>query len=153
MGQTIYFSQQKALSDDEWQALCTDVKALFEVSHKLQITICNGLGEEKYAKPEQLFVYSDYYQSNAIIFNGDAKADMDYETFELTQNIKKDFQFIKTKHKPYGWLVRAILIVVANKYPGYWRIESFGDKDLWKQTKADLTKHLGQRFRFPRGCQ
>lgn len=153
MGQTIYFLQQKALPDQKWQDLCEDVKALFDISQKLQIGICDGLGEVKFTKPEQLFVYSDHYQSNAIIFNGDAKLGIDYETFELTQNIKESFQFCKTHYHPYGWLVRAILIMAHNKYPGYWQIESFNDKDLWKEVRGDLTIHLGLRFKIPRGCQ
>lgn len=113
MGYTIYYTQNRAFTTQEWGDIRAAVIPMF---HRLkQIKGGSGTGRP-------------IIDNSDIIFNGDADKDEDHETFQLSK-CNSGFQFCKTARKPYDRYVKAVL-VVANYYaPDALNVSCDGDDE------------------------
>ena len=96
MGYTNYWERtEKPITKDFVKA----VKDILKQSDKLGITICgwDGSGTPVITEEE-------------ILFNGDAKYGLDYESFVLNNN-ETGFNFCKTARRPYDWTVKEVLAI------------------------------------------
>lgn len=93
MGYTRYWERTAKPMDESFVDFCN---AVFDTCKKLGIKICGWEGTGKPTVTEK-----------AILFNGNAKQDLDHESFIL--NNETGFSFCKTAKKPYDYAVRTIL--------------------------------------------
>lgn len=93
MGYTRYWERTAKPMDENFGRFCY---AVFDTCKKLGIKICGWDGKGEPIVTE-----------TAIIFNGDAKHDLDHESFVLSDQIGTSF--CKTAEKPYDYAVRTIL--------------------------------------------
>ncbi len=120
IGYTHYFPQLRPLTDEEWNGITADIKALCAAS---PVTLCNGSGDIG-SDPEFLV--------GAIAFNGEDNMNDDaHETFWLPKS-DTDFNFCKTARKPYDLIVTAALCAVNHRAPHAFRIGSDGDIEDWQ---------------------
>jgi hypothetical protein len=80
-----------------------------------------------------------------IWFNGDAKFDLDHETFHVKRDtvdlLTKDF--CKTARKPYDVLVCCALISLKRHLPGAFSFTSDGDRSDWASAIAFYDANTG----------
>lgn len=72
-----------------------------------------------------------HINSEALIFNGDAKQSLDHETFYFDITNLSDFEFCKTARKPYDFAVCVALLAMANHIEGF-TFSSDGELEDWK---------------------
>lgn len=168
MGYTHYFRQHCSASDAGWAELKAQLRKAFlhlpatsssaggfYGAHPLEIA--DSLGEELISDPGELFRLArdvDDFVGEAIIFNGSERAEMDHDTFLLTQQKQAEpslFRFCKTARKPYDWLVVATLILAHNECPGVWEISSDGGREDWAPVAQWLASVLGKEIKLPAG--
>lgn len=141
MGYTHYFTKQKDVPDEQWQALCKNVALLFNKLPQYDlrtnsypnetIMIYDPRGIIPIIDSSELFVYNN--SSNFIEFNGNRSLGMHHEAFILRQTGKQEPMewFCKTAQKPYDWLVTAVLILANQFCPDCFDIESDGAAQEW----------------------
>jgi hypothetical protein len=119
MGYTVYFSQKRPFTMQEWGDIRASAINMF--NRLKQVKGGDGTGRP-------------CIDNFDIIFNGDASKEEDHETFRLQKN-GNGFNFCKTARKPYDRFVKAML-VVANYYaPGALEVTCDGDDepDCWTE--------------------
>jgi hypothetical protein len=124
MGYTRYWERTDKPMDESFVRFCN---AIFDNCKKLGIKICgwDGTGEPTVT-------------DKAIMFNGNARCNLDHESFILNDQI--GFCFCKTAKKPYDYAVRTILREAFIR--GY--IKDLEDDGLYEDIVSDeeyLTHH------------
>jgi len=114
MGYTHYFKGLKT-SD----VFAEGVRDIVTAAAELGIKVC---GPDGYGDP---IVTADF-----IALNGDAEANLDYESFVIRNNDR--FNFCKTARRPYDAVVTAILIwAIVGEFDGYENIGTDGSWEDW----------------------
>jgi len=135
MGYTVYWTQNRAFTTQEWR----DIRvACIQMFNRLkQVKGSNGTGRP-------------IIDNSDILFNGDASKGEDHETFQLMKG-GSGFNFCKTDRKPYDRYVKAVL-VVANYYaPGALEVTCDGDDELdcWTEGVRIATIYVLKTGRSP----
>jgi hypothetical protein len=103
-----------------WPGLVEDIRRIVDAVRGIGVVVA---GPDGYRRPV-LDV------SDGIAFNGDATADLDYETFILASpgfGGPVRTEFCKTGRRPYDLAVAAVLLRCRLLLPGVFRIGSDGD--------------------------
>jgi hypothetical protein len=84
----------------------------------------------------------------SIWFNGDAKFDLDHETFHVERDADplypdRNWEFCKTARKPYDVLVCCALISLKRHLPGAFSFTSDGDRSDWASAIAFYNANTG----------
>lgn len=134
MGYTHYwkFNPAEKKSEKQFKNVVKDCQLILE--NKGDIVICGGRGV---GKPE--------ITENFIALNGDAKFDLDHETFYFSPTEKISFDFCKTARKPYDLIVGAMLLSLHHRLTGF-SFSSDGDITEW-QPILDFYEKIGLKFR------
>lgn len=143
MGYTHYWTQQRAITPDEWANICAATRVLFEMNSER-------------GPWDSIRVTSDYDESDppeitdgVIRFNGfDIEG---HETFFLT-NDDTDFCFCKTARKPYDVFVVAVLTLCEIYAPGGWDISSDGSTDEWMPGMTLAHAAADRAEKWPNDC-
>ena len=105
-GYSNYWQQSEDFTSSEWSKIVRLAKAAIKTAEKHGIIIRDGWGKGK-----------PVVNNKEIFINGDAKNNLDHETFYLTKkrDMKKKYSepgsgFTKTARKPYDAVVATILV-------------------------------------------
>jgi hypothetical protein len=124
MGYTHYYETKKPFTKKEWQSIQDYTKKVIEIANKIDIKICDGLGE---AEP----IINEEY----ISING--SGDLSHETFSLDKD-EKGSNFCKTNRKPYDLIVTSILSYVKQLTPDKIEISSDGGSEVFESYIIDV---------------
>lgn len=130
MGYTTYFPQQRAFTKLEWLNLLASADLIIKET-KVPLV---GYEDEPDSKP--------VLNENQIRFNGVGSDG--YETFMITKNRNKEFNFCKTAEKPYDEVVCAVLLACHHTAPGVLEISSDGRWNEWQLGVKLATKAIGE---------
>lgn len=162
MGFVHRFTQQQTVTPANWGRFQAEMKTVFDhlppyslssggYYREEPIKIADGLGVQQLRSAAELFVKpSKAGVPQALTFNGLEADGMDYETFTLTRR-KSDQKrsFCKTRRKPYDFLVIASLILINERAPGAFEIETDGDLMGWSPVGSWLARVLKRDIRLP----
>ena len=145
MGYTHYFTQKQTVDALIWKNFREHMDKLY---HHYQanpipaeqigggyldkpIVLCDGLGENV-LNTGTLFTHD----GETLYFNGDAKDEMNHDTFMVNRQIPerctKYRDYCKTAYKPYDVFVVAALLLLYNLCPGCFSVSSDGDARDWQ---------------------
>lgn len=82
------------------------------------------------------------FTTESIIFNGDGSVGLDHETFYFDGN-PTDFEFCKTAHKPYDFVVCLCLLSLRNRLEGF-DFSSDGGITEWEPVILFYQKFIGE---------
>jgi len=122
MGYTHYWRSQKRFTDNEWNTLREKVKKVLDAYGEL--------------------VTPPLVDSEVIRFNG--IGDDGHETFLLTKQFQ-DFEFCKTRQKPYDLVVCLVLLAVDEFTPGVLHISSDGVPEDWQCSLDEFNKLFNKK--------
>ena len=130
--------QSNDFTDNEWTAIITDVKKLFE--NLPAVTPAKGIPGNggEVLKIDDQEGNPPVADDKTIFFNGAGFPDADHETFELTKK-KTEFCFCKTARKPYDLAVQACMLIAWYHAPNTIRISSDGYPEEWTAAAKLLT--------------
>lgn len=126
MGYTHYYTQNRILTDREWQ----DLTIIFH--HMLNHLPAHSQSAGGYFADYPLTIHDGYgtgqpeVNGRSLVFNGDDSNDMAHETFYINRN-GRGFHFCKTARKPYDLIVCAVLLVLCEVAPAAFDMSSDGD--------------------------
>ena len=134
MGYSIYFSQKRPFTTQEWGDIRAAAINMF--NRLKQIKGGDGTGRP-------------VIDNDSIIFNGDASKGEDHETMVLDRK-GGGFQFCKTARKPYDRYVKAILCVANFYAPGALEVSCDGDDedDCWNEGVRIANIYVSKCGRF-----
>lgn len=137
MGYTVYYPQQRAFTDEEWQQICGRVEQIFVHAQSQGIELVDSMGEPG-TVPE--------VSHTEIAFNG--SGDDAHESFYLPKTPSGDFNFTKTAEKPYDVVVKAVLIIVEHIAPGALDLSCDGPASDWDEAREYVEFHQTEPLRF-----
>ena len=112
-GYSNYWQQSEDFTSSEWSKIVRLAKAAIKTAEKHGIIIRDGWGKGK-----------PVVNNKEIFINGDAKNNLDHETFYITKkrDMKKQYSepgsgFTKTARKPYDAVVATILVGIKKIAP------------------------------------
>ena len=162
MGFVHRFKQQQTVTPANWGRFQAELKTVFDhlppyslssggLYKEEPIKIADGRGQQQLRSAAELFVKpSNAGVPQALIFNGLEADDMDYEAFNLTRRMSDQQRtFCKTGRKPYDFLVIASLILINERAPGAFEIETDGDLMGWSPVGSWLARVLKRDVRLP----
>ena len=118
MGYTHYYTQQRDLTDVEWNAAIGLIDDIIRVS----------------PVKVRFFANDDYLTLNGIDYDS-------HEDFCLTR-VNSGFNFCKTARKPYDLVVCAALILINQMAPDVFDISSDGSIHDWRYVIDFLNEHI-----------
>jgi hypothetical protein len=140
MGYTHYFTWQTAgeLPPDKWDSITSDFQALLgRLPESVQLVSWNG---KEGTSPE--------VSAERISFNG--VGERGHESMVLGRRCpERMFQFCKTARKPYDLAVVALLILIYQHAPEFFRLESDGGAEEWKPALNWVNSVLGVQYAIP----
>lgn len=119
MGYTHYFSQSKAATQEQWDAICTDFKRIIAAGKDGKSLNIRNEWDDPYP-PE---ITLDHIKFNGVQNEG-------HETMFVFKN-SRGFSFCKTAKKNYDVVVVALLLIMYRHAPEVWSVTSDGDKADW----------------------
>lgn len=139
MGYTHYFQQNKSVPDVEWNALCADVKKLYQWT---QQNHPNWMTGDPYGEDSQEVQATE----SKIVFNG--VDDCGYETFWIDKQARK-FNFCKTNRNEYDVIVVSVLLLMEYHAGDCFSISSDGELEDWMEGVALNEKLFGYGCKVP----
>lgn len=137
IGYTQYFPQTRSFTTDEWNLIKSFAKQLFSLNKEI---LANAHGEEG-TKPTA--------NTKFISFNG--IGDESHETFEITKDHNKDYNFCKTNRKSYDDAVVAVLTYINYIAPNALTIDSDGsDEPIMFTNGTELVHQITQNNTIPK---
>ena len=163
MGYVHWFKQHKTVTPAQWRRFQDELTSVFDrlppysLSSRGEykeepIRIADGFGQQRYTHGDDLFVdaAASPGRGQALIFNGLMSTDMDHDGFHLTRLASDQTKaFCTTARKPYDFLVIASLILINERAPGAFEIESDGDLMDWSPVGSWLARALHRDIRLP----
>ena len=140
MGYTHYFQQSKAVSDESWDKIKKDTKKIIKDQIKAGIPLESNDSKNK-----------SMVSSSEINFNG--VDDDSHETFYITKEKMKDFNFCKTARKPYDLAVTATLLIIEHHAPEHFDIGSDGGIEGFLEAAKLNYELFGYGYSIPKPMQ